>query len=398
MYQRLCAFLLCLMLFFSACAYAENSFEVSYTVTFKQTEARSMIDMINAFRTGSEAWYWNEDDETKTWLTDLEPLAYDYDLEQVAMQRAAECAIHFSHTRPNNERCFTAYSMVNAYIGTKGENIAAGYGSASSVFNAWREDYDPYSGQGHRRNMLHPNFNCIGIGHVVYQGTHYWAQALGYRSDPNTTPTQANDGETVVLVTVSDALVTSSTINGLSQETLSIEYGTDAALPAMSMSLKMESKWPSYGQSKVTVIPEWTSADPNCVALNDDIAHGRAVGSTTLSAAVADEVFHLPVTVTYSNLLSPDYVFPGHLETIDAEAFFGTPVSAVEIPQGTTSIGSYAFANCSQLVQVFIPASVHSIADTAFANCSDDLTICCVEGSAAESFANAHGYQIVLFQ
>lgn len=397
MYKRVCAIFFCFLLL-SSCAFADSSFEISYPVTFGQTEARSMIDMINEFRTGSEAWYWNQDNETKTVLSGLDELVIDYDLERVAMQRAAECAIHFAHTRPSNERCFTAYSMVDAYFGTKGENIAAGYGSASSVFRAWREDDDPYSGQGHRRNMLNPNFNCIGIGHVIYRGTHYWAQALGYRAEPNTTPTQANDTETVVYVTVSDVLVTSAVPGSLSQDSMTIEYGTDASLPSMSLSLRLSEKWPSSRTDQVTVIPSWSSADPNCVTLNEISAHGRAVGTTTLSAAFADSVLTLPVTVTYSGMLSPNYVFPDQLEAIGAEAFSGTPVSAIKIPEGTTSIGSFAFANCVQLVQVWIPDSVLSIADTAFANCSPKLTICCAEGSAAEAFAQSHGYQLVLFQ
>ena len=67
---------------------------VSISVQYGQTEARTILDMINEMRTSStDAWYWKQDDTTKTYCTNLQPLQYDYDLEKTAMQRAAEIAI-----------------------------------------------------------------------------------------------------------------------------------------------------------------------------------------------------------------------------------------------------------------------------------------------------------------
>lgn len=79
-----------------------------FTVVYRQSEARNMLSEINGFRTGSNAWYWNEDNETKTECTGLSELSYDYELEKVAMQRAAELVVSFSHTRPNGTDCYTA--------------------------------------------------------------------------------------------------------------------------------------------------------------------------------------------------------------------------------------------------------------------------------------------------
>ena len=58
-----------------------------------------MLGKINSFRTGNEAWYWNSDNKTKTKCKNLGKLKYDYNLEQIAMQRAAEIAFQFSHER-----------------------------------------------------------------------------------------------------------------------------------------------------------------------------------------------------------------------------------------------------------------------------------------------------------
>lgn len=120
---------------------------VKVNVTYGQTEARSMFAWISAFRTSeTEAWCWDESNTNKVNCQGAE-LSYDYELERIAMLRAAEIAISYAHTRPNGERCFTAYS--DGYM-AMGENIAAGYESAEEVFVGWQETNEPYDGQGHR--------------------------------------------------------------------------------------------------------------------------------------------------------------------------------------------------------------------------------------------------------
>ena len=66
-----------------------NEFQnYNLNVQFHQTLARKHAEMLNDFRT-SDTWYWNEDNTTKTQVSGLNALTYDYDLEQIAMQRAA---------------------------------------------------------------------------------------------------------------------------------------------------------------------------------------------------------------------------------------------------------------------------------------------------------------------
>ena len=73
------------------------------------TEARSMLQLINEFRTGDDAWYWNSDNRTVTKKTGLGRLQYDEELEAVALVRAKELAVLFDHTRPDGTSCFTAF-------------------------------------------------------------------------------------------------------------------------------------------------------------------------------------------------------------------------------------------------------------------------------------------------
>lgn len=146
---------------------------------YYQSDARKMKNMINTFRTGKEAWYYNETSTRKVKVKGLKKLTYDYALEKVAMQRAAELSVLWSHTRPNGKSCFSAYP--SGYY-AMGENIAMGTSyimSAKDTMNMWKETNEPYEGQGHRRNMLSRDFTCVGVACFEVDGVKYWVQEFG---------------------------------------------------------------------------------------------------------------------------------------------------------------------------------------------------------------------------
>ena len=86
---------------------------------------------------------------------------------------------------------------------------------------------------------------------------------------------------------------------------------------------------------------------------------------------------------------------PGALKTIEQSAFEGGAFTHVYLGGSVTSIGARAFADCAELVYIDIPAGVTDIAGDAFAD-SPNVTIGCVSGSAAQSYAEAHGIPVVL--
>ena len=159
----------------AGCALAADDVVVDVSAKFLYSDARGMLKLINDFRTGKEANYLDKNNKTVVKASGLKKLTYDYNLEKVAMLRALEIAVYFSHTRPNGKKWTTAHS--GSY--TKGENLAYGYGSASAAFKGFKEDGKNYAGQGHRRNMLMKNFTRVGIGAVKVGGTIYWAQEFG---------------------------------------------------------------------------------------------------------------------------------------------------------------------------------------------------------------------------
>ena len=136
-------------------------------------EARKMLTLVNDFRTGSDTWCWDKTDTKKEYTTGLAPLAYDLELEKVALVRARELAVKMSHTRPDGRKWSTAYPAGNY---AKGENIACGYRTAEDTFIGFREDDEPYSGQGHRRIMLKKELTRVGFAAVEVDGVVYWAQ------------------------------------------------------------------------------------------------------------------------------------------------------------------------------------------------------------------------------
>jgi uncharacterized protein YkwD len=214
----------------SISANAANIVSVKITGIYGQTEARSMLATINNFRTGSDAWYWNEDDKTKTVCKDLKPLAYDYGLEKIAMQRAAEISICLSHTRPDGNRWTTALDEAGRAATYKGENIAAWQVSAEEAFTSWREEDEPYATQGHRRNMLSANYTAIGIAMFNYEGKNYWVQTLASPTT-DTTVTTANDNETTVAMNVDSSKLAEYGVDKLPTEA-AITYATTAPAPA----------------------------------------------------------------------------------------------------------------------------------------------------------------------
>ncbi|MCI8509424.1 MAG: CAP domain-containing protein [Lachnospiraceae bacterium] len=95
-------------------------------------------------------------------------LTMDKELLDAAMMRAAECTVDFSHTRPNGTDCFTASGKMY------GENIALGYGTPEAVMKGWMNS------EGHKKNILNKEYNSIGIGCFVINGSKYWVQCFGF--------------------------------------------------------------------------------------------------------------------------------------------------------------------------------------------------------------------------
>lgn len=207
---------------FSIAASGDTTY-INVIADYNQTSAKSQLPLINDFRAGPEAEWFTDDTMGPTYTptypsAEIEALGknnlalkIDPDLEKIAMQRAAEISILFAHTRPDGTKYTTAYDEIapNKFR-RMGENIAAGTDmDMETAFNAWKEDDLPYSGQGHRRNMLGENYTRIGIAYCKIDGIDYWVQEFGTCFDESVDPGMyvPSDGKRKVVIRLSDDLM-----------------------------------------------------------------------------------------------------------------------------------------------------------------------------------------------
>lgn len=266
----------------------EADFTVRLPVEFCQTEARKIFDYINAFRTGNNAWYWNESNTEKVTVSGLQPLQYDYALEQIAMQRAAEIALRFSHTRPNGELCFSLYGPCTAAA----ENIAAGQQDAKQVHAAWLEEDEPYVGQGHRRNILSGEIEAVGIGCVTVDQVRYWVEAFRRPAD-SAAKTEPMDRESIVDIQVSAEAVARYELKASETELL-LTSGSAFVVPAVTLLLELKDGFRKVPLPQTVV---WKSSDDSVAAVYDGKIEARTPGTCRLLADVDGHAVTVPVTV-----------------------------------------------------------------------------------------------------
>ncbi len=124
------------------------------------TMERKILDLVNAARADAG----------------LNPLSWNYNLNDAAALRAYEASVEWSHTRPDGTDCFTASPLLH------GENLAAGYTTIETTFEGWMNS------AGHRSNILNASFKSMSVALYISPNpaatdaevSHYWAQLFSY--------------------------------------------------------------------------------------------------------------------------------------------------------------------------------------------------------------------------
>lgn len=120
----------------------------------------------------------------------------------------------------------------------------------------------------------------------------------------------------------------------------------------------------------------YNNAFEGCTALKK--VTYEASGSETANQMIMYQAF------LNCNNLSEIYL-PTTLKSIGQNAFAGTSVVNLVIPEGVESIGSQAFSGCSKLVSLRIPSTVTSIESGAFSNCKKLRSVSMLEGTQSAS-------------
>ncbi|HEX9059378.1 MAG TPA: CAP domain-containing protein [Clostridia bacterium] len=124
------------------------------------TEEQQVLDLINAERQKAG----------------VGPLTFDSNLLKASRDKATDMSNnnYFSHQSPTYGSPFDMMRQYGITFRTAGENIA-GNQSAERAVSAWMNS------EGHRKNILNPEFNCTGIGIAPSQtyGKVYVQQFIG---------------------------------------------------------------------------------------------------------------------------------------------------------------------------------------------------------------------------
>jgi len=103
----------------------------------------------------------------------LNPLTENTNLSYVATLKSEDMAKlnYFDHTSPTYGSPFDMMKQFGVSYRAAGENIAMGQTSPEQVMNGWMNS------EGHRKNILSPNFTQIGVGIARNaEGRLYWTQ------------------------------------------------------------------------------------------------------------------------------------------------------------------------------------------------------------------------------
>ena len=156
------------------------------------------------------------------------PLQVSVALRNSSLWMSNDMATHngSSHSDSFGRDPYTRLVSFNYPYFPWGENIAGGYGSAQSVFNAWVNSPE------HQRNMVNPTFAVMGIGRTYNSASSYgwyWVTDFGGYVDQTISPTSGS-APTITSFTATPSTVTSGQLATLSwtvsgATTVSIDNG-----------------------------------------------------------------------------------------------------------------------------------------------------------------------------
>lgn len=106
-------------------------------------------------------------------------------------------------------------------------------------------------------------------------------------------------------------------------------------------------------------------------------------GKTYTVTSIADNAFPYPMTgismpstikrigrAAFQYLLLRSIEWPLSLEVIEEDAFLGSELERVTLPEGLKEIGEQAFDDCNKLTEVNLPSTLKKIGNRAFCGCT----------------------------
>lgn len=255
----------------------------------------------------------------------LSPLAMDEELLEAAMLRAAECALYYSHTRPDGTQCFTASGKMS------GENIAMLQRSAEEVMSSWMNS------EGHRANILAGAYHSVGIGCFFFNGVYSWTQCFG-----------TGDG-----------------VTGEKKSNQDVSYAVTAAAHLVTPSLTENSGTLSVGRTKLLEIRagviyidadsyEWGSSSASATVSSNGVITALRAGKAVITGrnkANPSQTLTYTLTVADNKVATPTITVSGNKVTINASTsgstiYYTTDGSTPTVEKGIKGSGTSVSLDC----------------------------------------------------
>ena len=139
---------------------------------------------------------------------------------------------------------------------------------------------------------------------------------------------------------------------------------------------------------------EFTSAagEPEVLLIDPEgILIGRRPGETYLTVTSWNGVTRSVRVAVLPFEAENELILPSVTRTVRSHSFTGASFEAVTVPAGCREIGEYAFADCRDLICLFLPDSLQRIDETAFSGCDALVCVIAPKGSYAEKWALRRG-------
>ena len=275
MMKRLACLLLALLLLCAAAplqSAAANTILVPVEAKKLYSEAFEMLDLVNAERTSRG----------------IPALTMDPELLELAMTRAFETAVYWSHTRPDG----TGYSTLSSRLVSENNAMAGG----SVDMTDWKGDTKTamhylMESPGHRANILSTARRSIGIGVIELDHNTYWVQDFDTAPAVSQAAQPADTTAKVYVKTLADPEYFSPTF-GARKTSLQAGEQTELYVRSYNSRLPFEN---------ISVF----SSNPNVASVSGSTVTAHANGTAVL-------------TIRYNN-------YPASAQNITIEVYGGKP-------------------------------------------------------------------------
>ncbi len=261
---------------------------VGISGTYEQVSKSKILKRINEIRKEAcENGYINPSTKEKLTPSDYAPMKWSSNLEWIAQLRAAECTVYESHTRPNNQSCF---SIRHGNEQSWAENLAWNYSGLMAGIEQWYGEKNDWVNQdtskvtGHYTSLINPNYRYIGLGSFVRSTGGWYGVAGEFSSSANSQSQSKVKGKYVQTMEVSKKNVQKLSLSAPS----SIKVKKTKTL---SVSCKVEYPGIMGGinttNAKILKGVTWSSSKPSVLSINSKgKITAKKAGKATISAKV----------------------------------------------------------------------------------------------------------------